>query len=222
MKCLLVFSALVWLTAPSLLFAQFTVTLDPISSRFTYFAPPEGPGIPGGMPNPFELHFGMQGSFTIEELPNNQGDITQATFLLVGNDGLLQSDPERRAAHEEYARFLLLESVFRVEHGPPLDRTVFHAEFDDFGNGLVLEFFRNTLVRMEGGPDYRPADGHGAEYTYPIPEPGSFGYAITACSIAAIWWVGMRRKADVRSFSRSSAALFFRHNRFIGRHPAGR
>jgi hypothetical protein len=195
MKYLLLLFTVVSLAAPSLVSAQFTVNLDPATARFTFNPPSEGPGIPEGVPFPFELHFGMQGSLTIEELPNNQGDITQAAFTLVGNDALLQNDPQRWAGIEEYARFLLLESVFSVEHGPPLDRTVFRAQFDDFfGDDLVLEFFRDTLVRMEGGPDYRPSDGHAARYTFPIPEPGGFMTALAACSWAGFWWIGRRWK----------------------------
>jgi hypothetical protein len=196
MKHVLLLTTLFCLAAPTLVSAQFTVNLDPTTARFTYFPPSEGPGIPQGVPHPFELHFGMQGTFTIEELPNNQGDITQAAFTLLGNEGLLQSDPQRWAGIEEYARFLLLESAFSVEHGPPLDRTVFRAQFDDFfGDDLVLQFFRDTLVRMDGGPDYRPSDGHAAHYAFPIPEPGGVVLAIAACSWTGFWWIGRRRRA---------------------------
>ena len=58
-------AALVWFARPSALFAQFSVGLDPATARFTYFPSGEGPGVPGGVPSAYELHFGMQGLLTI-------------------------------------------------------------------------------------------------------------------------------------------------------------
>ena len=81
---------------------------DPATARFTYLASPEGPGVPGGLPNAYVLHFGMQGMFTITELPNNEGDITQADFILVGNEAAFQNNPEGRAWIEATARQILL------------------------------------------------------------------------------------------------------------------
>jgi hypothetical protein len=179
--------ALLLLAIPSSAFAQTSVTLEPATARFTYFPSPEGPGIPGGVPDPFELHFGMQGTFVVEELPNNTGDITQANFILLGNDAAFQNDPARRAAIEETARQILLDAMFSVERGPPLDRTVFRAGFPPFGRDLTLEFFRQTLVRMDGGPDSRPVDGNGVLYTYPVPEPPARALLLIACACGGIW-----------------------------------
>jgi hypothetical protein len=72
MKYQLLLTMLFCLAAPSFVAAQFTVNLDPATARFTYFPSTDGPGIPEGVPFPFELHFGMQGSFTIEELTNTK------------------------------------------------------------------------------------------------------------------------------------------------------
>jgi len=194
-------AAVISLAISSPSYAQFTVPLDPATARFTYFPSPEGPGVPGGVPDPFELHFGMQGMFTLEELPN-QGDITQADFILLGNEAAFQNDPARRAQLEETARQILLTAMFSVEHGPPMDRTVFRADFNDFGPDLVLEFFRQTLVRMEGGPDQRPVDGQGFQYSYPIPEPATVVLILAACTCAGLWAV-MRRAGDPSCLKRS-------------------
>jgi hypothetical protein len=184
-NCLIL--ALFLIAIPSSAFAQTSVTLDPATARFTYFPSPEGPGIPGGVPNPFELHFGMQGTFVIEELPNNAGDITQANLILVGNDAAFQNDPARRAKIEESARRILLDAMFSVERGPPLDRTAFRAAFPPFGRDLTLEFFRQTLQQMDGGPDTRAVDGDGVLYTYPIPEPATIVLLLALCACSGIW-----------------------------------
>jgi hypothetical protein len=183
-------AVLVALMLPSALFAQFTVSLDPATARFTYFPPSFGPGIPGGVPNQYELHFGMQGMFTMEELPGNQGDITQADFVLLGNDAAFQGNPTERALVEQTARQILLNTMFTAEHGPPKDRTVFRGDVS--GPDLVIEFFRSTLVRMEGGPDIRPVDGPAYQYTYPIPEPGTLALLLAGCACAALWRVRRR------------------------------
>jgi PEP-CTERM motif len=181
----LILATIISLALPSTVFAQFVVSLDPATARFTYFPPSFGPGIPGGVPNEYELHFGMQGMFTMEELPNNQGDITQADLVLLGNDAAFQSDPAGRAQVQETARQILLNTVFTAEHGPPLDRTVFRGDVS--GPDLVIEFFRSTLVRMEGGPDIRPVDGPGYQYTYPIPEPSTVALLLAGCVFAMVW-----------------------------------
>jgi hypothetical protein len=172
---------------PSSSFAQITVALDPITAQFVFFPGAEGIGIPGGVPNNYELHFGVQGTFTIQELPGDQGDITAADFALLGNDVAFQNDPQGRAQVEVFARSLLLDSRFSVERGPPLDRTVFRAEFAGFGPDLEIDFFRQTLVRMEGGPDFLFIDGSGGRFSYPIPEPGTVVLLLSACFVAVVW-----------------------------------
>lgn len=174
----------VWTALSSSLLAQFTVGLDPATARFTYFPSGEGPGVPGGVPGAYELHFGMRGNLTVEEHTDDRGRITQAGFVLLGNEATFQNDPLRRARLEETSRQILLSAIFSVEHGPPLDRTVFRA--DVAGPDLVLEFFRQQLVRMEGGPDQRPIDGEGFQYSYPIPEPGTLILVLAACCCAAL------------------------------------
>jgi hypothetical protein len=142
--------------------------------------------VPGGVPNPFELHFGMQGSFTLEELPNSQGDITAADFVLVGNEAAFQGRPDERAFLEDNARQILLTAMFSVERGPPLDRTVFRAEFEGLGSELVLEFFRQTMVSMDGGPELTAVDGPGYRYTYPVPEPTTLILLVATFACALI------------------------------------
>ena len=179
--------AIVWLARPPALFAQYTVALDPATARFTYFPSPEGPGVPGGVPGAFELHFGMRGTLTIDEQPDDRGKVTLADFVLVGNEAAFQGDPQRRAQLEETSRQILLTEEFAVEHGPPLDRTVFRA--DVAGPDLVLEFFRQQLVRMDGGPDQRPVDGEGYRYSYPVPEPTT-----AAAPLALLLLASLRRR----------------------------
>jgi hypothetical protein len=184
MRFTFLLAPLTWFLLSSYSFAQMTVGLDPATARFTYLPSPEGPGVPGGIPDAYVLHFGMQGMFTITELPNNQGDITQADFILLGNETAFQNNPQRRAQLEATARQILLDTAFTVERGPPLDRTVFRG--DIAGPDLVLEFFRQSLVRMEGGPDQRPVDGEGFQYSYPIPEPGTPAMFLAACFCIAL------------------------------------
>jgi hypothetical protein len=181
---------LIWIVLPSLSCAQTTVALDPASARFAYFAAAEGSGIPGGVPNNFRLHFGVQGTFTIQELAGDQGEATEADFVLVGNDAALQNKPQIRAEIEAFARSLLLDSMFSLQRGPPLDRTVFRAEFDGFGPDLEIEFFRQTLVRMEGGPEFRPVDGPGGQFAYPIPEPLTVTLILSAGFCAVLCRIG--------------------------------
>ena len=189
-------AALIWFARPTALFAQFTVGFDPATARFTYFPSGKGPGVPGGVPNAYELHFGMQGMLTIEEQTDDRGKVTQADFVLLGNETAFQSNPQRRAQLEETSRQILLTAVFTVEHGPPLDRTVFRA--DVAGPDLVLEFFRQQLVRMDGGPDLRPVDGEGFRYSYPVPEPAAPFSLLAACAFAALRPVVRRIRVHAR------------------------
>ncbi len=165
------------LALPSALFAQYDVMLDPATARLVYLPGAEGSGVPGGLPNPFLLHFGMYGMLTIEE-QGNTGKITTADFVLVGNEAAFQNNPQDRARIEDISRQVLLTAMFTVEHGPPMDRTLFRA--DVTGPDLELEFFRQTLVRMEGGPDLPPIDGEGFRYVYPVPEPGAIMFVLAA------------------------------------------
>jgi hypothetical protein len=185
MKHTFLFAALLALAVPSPLFAQYVVTLDPATARFTYFPSAEGPGVPGGVPNAYMLHFGMQGMFTLDEQAN-QGDITQADFTLVGNEAAFQGNPANRAFIEESARQILLSAMFTAEHGPPLDRTVFRAQFPGIGQDLVLEFFRQTLVSMDGGPELTMVDGPGYRYTYPVPEPATVVLILAASALCVV------------------------------------
>ena len=179
-------AAVLCLAVPTGSQAQFTVPLDPATARFTYFPSFEGPGVPGGVPNAYELHFGMQGMLMAEEQADSLGRITQADFVLLGNEAAFATNPQGRAQLEETSRQILLTAEFAVEHGPPLDRTVFRADVD--GPDLVLEFFRQQLVRMDGGPDQRPVDGNGYQYTYPVPEPS----AVALLTLMAFAGAGLR------------------------------
>jgi hypothetical protein len=184
---------LIWLTTVSSLFAQIDVPLDPATAGFIYLPSAEGPGIPGGAPNPYELHFGLQGMFRIEHQPIDVAKITQANFVLVGNDAAFQNDPRARAEIELRARETLLSATFDIELGPPLDRTVYRALFE-FGPNLEIEFFRQTLVHMDGGPDSAEIDGVGLRYVYPIPEPATVTLLVAACAGAGLWAIVRTRR----------------------------
>jgi hypothetical protein len=182
--------ASVYCALPSSLFAQYDVALDPATARFIYLPSGLGGGIPGGLPDPHMLHFGMDGMLTIEEQQANTGKVTTADFVLVGNEAAFQNNPQDRARIEDISKQVLLTAMFTVEHGPPMDRTLFRA--DVAGPDLVLEFFRQTLVRMEGGPDQRLIDGEGFQYFYPVPEPGAFALILAACCCGGVWFVRSR------------------------------
>jgi hypothetical protein len=126
------------------------------------------------------------------------GKITTADFILLGNELAFQNNPPRRAQLEETSRQILLTAVFAVEHGPPLDRTVFRADVS--GPDLVLEFFRQQLVRMDGGPDLRPVDGEGFLYSYPVPEPATALLLLGGCT-----FIGCRPGNAAIRFVRSIA-----------------
>jgi hypothetical protein len=191
MKRHLFLAALVYCALSSALFAQYDVTLDPATARLVYLPGAEGSGVPGGLPDPFMLHFGMNGMLTIEE-QGNTGKITLADFVLVGNEAAFQNNPQDRARIEETSRQILLTAMFTVERGPPLDRTLFRA--DVTGPDLELEFFRQTLVRMDGGPDLPPIDGEGFRYVYPVPEPGVVMFVLAAFGCGGAWWVKSRSR----------------------------
>jgi hypothetical protein len=195
MKRRILLGIVAWLGLSTSLHAQYVVPLDPATARFTFFPGAEGIGVPGGVPNAFELHFGMQGSFSLDELPNNQGDITTADFVLVGNEAAFQGRPGERAFLEETSRQILLTAMFSVERGPPLDRIVFRAEFEGHGQDLVLEFFRQSLVRMDGGPELTAVDGPGYRYTYPVPEPATVLLLLAACACGVMRWYIRRARS---------------------------
>jgi hypothetical protein len=188
--------AVVHWALPSALFAQYEVMLDPATTRFVYLPSGLGSGVPGGMPDPHMLHFGMDGMLTVEE-QGNTGKVTLADFVLVGNEAAFLNNPQERARIEETSKQVLLTAKFTVEHGPPLDRTLFRA--DVAGPDLELEFFRQTLVRMEGGPDLRLIDGEGFQYFYPVPEPGAMALAVAAVCFGGLWFVRSRSRGRLES-----------------------
>jgi hypothetical protein len=190
--------AVVHWALPSALFAQYEVVLDPATARLIYLASSEGPGIPGGLPNPYMLHFGMDGMLRIDEQQGNTGKVTLADFVLVGNEAAFQNDPQKRARIEDTSRQILLTAMFTVERGPPLDRTLFRA--DVAGPDLEIEFFRQTLVRMAGGPDLRLTDGDGFQYVYPVPEPGALAFIVAACCCGGAWWLKSRSRGRNRVY----------------------
>jgi hypothetical protein len=204
MRRLCLIAAVICLATPILSVAQLNLTLSADTARFVYFPPPRGSGVAGGVPSPFELHFGIQGSFVLTDLPGDQGDITQANFTLVGNETALANDPQLRADLETTAEQLLLSAPFTIERGPSLDRTVYRAPFVE-GRELELEFFRQTLVRMEGGPDSRPVDGPAFQYQYPVAEPANLVLGLVGG--ASIGIIGMSRRR--RSLARASGKNAF-------------
>ncbi len=88
--------------------------------------------------------------------------------------------------------------MFTVEHGPPMDRTLFRA--DVTGPDLELEFFRQTLVRMDGGPDLTPVDGEGFRYVYPVPEPGAVTFVLAVFCCGGALWVKSRSQVRDREW----------------------
>src|SRR6185295_10004795 len=66
-------------------------------SSYVYFPSQRGPGIPGGVPNAYELQFGVTGTFSL----NFSKDMTSVSFVdaalgLTGNEAV-QSDPSNNS-----------------------------------------------------------------------------------------------------------------------------
>jgi hypothetical protein len=163
---------------------EFEVNVSPKNARILYIPGAEGVGLPGCLPDAYHCVFGLELALVFKvDVPSAVAQVS--TLKLHGNDAAFADHPEERLLIEDAAAVLLRDAIFNVEHGPPLDRTVFTAEFPM--SDLNFEFFRQSLVAISGGPELTAVNGTGYVFSYPVPEPESWmltslvGLVMLAC-----------------------------------------
>src|SRR5688572_14438099 len=92
----ILFASLMLTTAAATAAADLTQTTYLIhpGGQYTYKPSPEGPGIPGGVPNAFELDFGIGGTFVYEfDTAGPTARLFHLDLVLTGNQAIQAAPP---------------------------------------------------------------------------------------------------------------------------------
>jgi hypothetical protein len=169
---------------------QTTYQINP-GGIYQVFPSDFGPGIPGGMPSPYQLDFGIGGTFVYElDSVGPTARLLNLNLVLTGNEAIQASEPPGTQVTPEGAEAYLASHTF-VE--------------DVIGALLYLESSRHPGLKLidtltgglsvSGGYDSRPVDGGALQLQFSateIPEPSSM--AVVAAAALAL-----RRTRRVRS-----------------------
>jgi hypothetical protein len=179
---LILFASLILMFAAATALAEITQTKYLIhpGGQYTYKPSPEGPGIPGGVPNAFELEFGIGGTFVYEldTAGPTTARLLNIDLVLTGNQAIQESPPAGATVTAD-----------RVE-----EFLGSHTFVEDFIGGLVhlqssthedlkLTDGLNGNLSINGGFDNTPADGIGLQFDFSavaIPEPAGIALVATA------------------------------------------
>jgi hypothetical protein len=139
---------------------------------YQYFPPPEGPGIPGGVPNDFQLDFGIGGTFTYEfDTAGPTARLLNLNLFLTGNEAIQAAPPPFGGVTADRVETYLASHTFVTDFIGGL----VHLESSTHPN-LKLTDGVNGNLAIFGGFDLRPIDGEGLNFQFSaraIPEPAS-------------------------------------------------
>jgi hypothetical protein len=140
------------------------------NGMYTFLPSPEGPGIPGGVPNAFRLDFGISGFFTVE-YDDVMARLLDVDLTLMGNQPVQENPPGiLPVTSERVATWLEARDFEKQPVAGPFDLYT-----DETFPGLSLIDTLNGMIRLEGGFDATPADGTGMQFSINatlVPEPG--------------------------------------------------
>ncbi|MBA3483590.1 MAG: hypothetical protein H0T51_17420 [Pirellulales bacterium] len=139
---------------------------------YQYFPSPEGPGIPGGMPNDFQLDFGIGGTFTYEfDTAGPTARLLDLNLFLTGNEAIQAAPPIGGRVTADRVEAYLASHTFVTDFIGGL----VHLESSTHSN-LKLTDAVNGNLAIFGGYDARPVDGDGLNFQFSarvVPEPVS-------------------------------------------------
>jgi hypothetical protein len=166
---------------------QETYLITP-GSQYQYLPSPEGPGIPGGMPNNYQLDFGIGGTFVYEfDTAGPTARLLNLNLFLTGNEAIQAAPPTAAPVTADRVETYLASHTFVTDFIGGL----VHLESSTHPNLKLTDALNGNLLFI-GGYDARPVDGDGLNFQLSarvIPEPA----AISLLAIAAIAIVGRRR-----------------------------
>jgi hypothetical protein len=166
---------------------QETYLINP-GSQYQYLPPPEGPGIPGGMPNNYQLDFGIGGTFVYEfDTAGPTARLLNLNLFLTDNDAIQAAPPPFGGVTADRVETYLASHTFVTDFIGGL----VHLESSTHPN-LKLTDALNGNLAIFGGYDNTPVDGDGLNFEFSarlIPEPA----AISLLAMAAFAVVRRRR-----------------------------
>ena len=155
--------------------ASATYQIKSSPSSYSYFAPPEGPGITGCSPNDYQCDFEMSGHIDFEITSGGElARFTGGKLMATGNEavfGSMNLDIIAPSSPLLLAEFELISSTENT--------SIFRdTRFRDVGvNPYTLEVRLNgSDLRLTGGNDHRLVDGDGFRFdlhAFEVPEPSS-------------------------------------------------
>jgi hypothetical protein len=149
---------------------------------YQYFPSPEGPGIPGGMPDNFQLDFGIGGTFTYEfDTAGPTARLLNLNLFLIGNEAIQAAPPAAARVTADRVETYLASHTFVTDFIGGL----VHLESSTHPN-LKLTDLVNGNLAIFGGYDNRPVDGDGLNFQFSaraVPEPASV-LLFTAAALA--------------------------------------
>lgn len=162
-------------------------------SQYMYLPSGFGPGIPGGEPSPYQLDFGISGSFRVEYDDAEKARLLDFDLDLSGNE-IVQEDalPFSLVRGDVVADWLEERMLVRADDAPTGPWTEYA---DERFTGFRLRDFSNGDVTLRGGFDSRRADGSGINFdvtAVAIPEPSTFALAFLAVAAGSLA-CGLRR-----------------------------
>jgi hypothetical protein len=154
-----------------------------LGGAYQYLPSQFGPGIPGGVPNNYQLDFGIGGAFVYElDSAGPTARLLNLNLFLTGNEPIQAAPPVASPVTADRVETYLAS----------------HAFVEDFIGGLLhlkssihpnlkLTDGLNGHIAIRGGYDNRPADGDGLQFEFSavaVPEPA--GVALLAAASFAL------------------------------------
>jgi hypothetical protein len=184
------FLPLLLLTATNLTAAvtQSTYRINP-GGQYEY-KPSPWVGIPGGSPSPFELDFGIGGTFTYQlDTTAQTARLLNLDLTLTGNEPIQAAPPASVPVTAERVEAWLASQLFVEDFIGGL----LHLESSTRPN-LKLTDALNGNLTLVGGYDSTPVDGDGIHFNFSavaIPEPA----AATLMAVAMAFGIVRNRRS---------------------------
>ena len=181
---------------------QQTYQINP-GGLYQYFPSGFTP-IPGGMPNEYQLDFGIGGTFDYwYDTMANEAQLLNLNLFLTGNEAIQASPPPVAPVTADRVEEFLADQTFVTDFIGGL----VHLESSTFPN-LKLTDGVNGIIAIRGGYDLRFIDGDGLNFQFSasvvlIPEPTTIGLIATA----AMTILGGRRLGARHELGRLTADL---------------
>ena len=167
---------------------QTTYQIDP-GGQYQY-KPSPWVGIPGGVPSPYELDFGIGGTFVYElDTTAETARLLNLNLFLTGNEPIQAAPPDFTPVTADRVEAYLAGHLFVEDFIGGL----LHLESSTVP-GLKLTDSLNGNIAITGGFDMTPVDGQGMQFQFSaqaIPEPT--GMALVTAAAAALCIVRRRR-----------------------------